>query len=261
MKVINNMRMMRVNEPTEGSLVPDDEKGSVNNPYTIAEYETMQEEGLWNGGYVELFGFVASAETSDSFSVEDSCSFLYAYYAGNPVIQSLIAQLSTKMQNFITNNYLIIALDNGLSTKGRSQGNFIYLNKSKCVDELDLLITLKRELLHAYQEKIELGDNHSCREFQEHVIGDLWTAQASSSSGNGFSAVLPDHGNSAKIVNDYAEFIRTCVSNGDFSNYFTQNVSNFYSAFYKGYKDAYSFNNKDTTFNYKWSEVLDFCGF
>lgn len=34
------------------------EKGSLNNPYTIVQYEQMVEDSTWQGGYVEELGFM-----------------------------------------------------------------------------------------------------------------------------------------------------------------------------------------------------------
>ena len=50
-------------------------KGSVNNPYSNAEYESMIEAGTWNGGYVDGMGYVLSDVTVLGSSNYDSDSW------------------------------------------------------------------------------------------------------------------------------------------------------------------------------------------
>ena len=43
----------------DGDSSKKEQKGSINNPYTIDEYEQLHDQNLWEGGYVETLGQVA----------------------------------------------------------------------------------------------------------------------------------------------------------------------------------------------------------
>ena len=69
-KKLQTLKVESVNEGVNVAQVTDAEKGSVQNPYTIAELETMLEAGTWQGGYVESVGYnkkmsIRSMATSD----------------------------------------------------------------------------------------------------------------------------------------------------------------------------------------------------
>lgn len=59
-------------------------KGSASNPYTYQEFEAMADNGTWEGGYVEGYGYVdkgvtisgSSEDSEDSYSWEDTWSSL-----------------------------------------------------------------------------------------------------------------------------------------------------------------------------------------
>ena len=56
-KKLQTLKVESVNEGVNAAQVANTEKGSVQNPYTIAELETMLEAGTWQGGYVESVGY------------------------------------------------------------------------------------------------------------------------------------------------------------------------------------------------------------
>ena len=43
----------------EGDSAKKEQRGSINNPYTIDEYEQLHDQNLWEGGYVETLGQIA----------------------------------------------------------------------------------------------------------------------------------------------------------------------------------------------------------
>ena len=63
-KKLQTLKVESVNEGVNAAQVANTEKGSVQNPYTIAELETMLEAGTWQGGYVESVGSVAGDDMS-----------------------------------------------------------------------------------------------------------------------------------------------------------------------------------------------------
>ena len=73
------MTQIKVYSAAQQSSGSDAAKGTVNNPYTEAEYEAMLENDTWPGGYVEGLGYcgkavivTASYPDSDSMGSDDS---------------------------------------------------------------------------------------------------------------------------------------------------------------------------------------------
>ena len=50
----------------EGDSAKKEQRGSVNNPYTIDEYEQLHDQNLWEGGYVENVGFLKTENETDN---------------------------------------------------------------------------------------------------------------------------------------------------------------------------------------------------
>ena len=50
----------------DGDSSKKEQKGSINNPYTIDEYEQLHDQNLWESGYVEGVGLVADTNTDSS---------------------------------------------------------------------------------------------------------------------------------------------------------------------------------------------------
>lgn len=51
-------------------------KGSINNPYTEAEFNAMCDAGTWSGGYVEGYGYMGVGAIITPFSSDDEYSFI-----------------------------------------------------------------------------------------------------------------------------------------------------------------------------------------
>ena len=58
----------------------DPTKGTQTNPYTQVEMATLQEEGTWNGGYVEGMGYMAPMMMNDLESSESTAPLLGIKY-------------------------------------------------------------------------------------------------------------------------------------------------------------------------------------
>lgn len=114
MKEMHDLRMMKEDEPTTGNLILGNEKGMVNNPYTIAEYEAILEEGTWGGGYVETLGNTPASE--NVFSNED---FGYGLldYNGNPYpygtlcVANAIKRVYMNTETYITLKTILREID------------------------------------------------------------------------------------------------------------------------------------------------------
>lgn len=61
----------------------DPTKGTQTNPFTQVEMATLQEEGIWNGGYVERMGYVPSNANYGGMS--DSGYYIYIYSTFVPI--------------------------------------------------------------------------------------------------------------------------------------------------------------------------------
>ena len=86
-KKLQPLKVESVNAGVNAAQVANTEKGSVQNPYTIAELETMLEAGTWQGGYVESVGAMNKAENTQlRMSIED----LYNSYENQGYVERFI---------------------------------------------------------------------------------------------------------------------------------------------------------------------------
>jgi hypothetical protein len=77
--------LKKVQLSTEQSISKsaDPTKGTQTNPFTQVEMATLQEEGIWNGGYVERMGYVPSNANYGGMS--DSGYYIYIYSTFVPI--------------------------------------------------------------------------------------------------------------------------------------------------------------------------------
>lgn len=93
-KKLQTLKVESVNEGVNAAQVANTEKGSVQNPYTIAELETMLEAGTWQGGYVESVGYNEEDYTSN-YNMES-----YGYGGGYGIFDSSKPSDYTSNPNF-----------------------------------------------------------------------------------------------------------------------------------------------------------------
>lgn len=110
MKIIAELKVMNNKELSGRGFEQDEEKGTVNNPYTVAEYETMLGEGTWAGGFVENLGF-AEGENND-----DSSYMIYVYFYDGDDLQILPIDIRKLGISYDKDGNLIV--ENGGCTLG-----------------------------------------------------------------------------------------------------------------------------------------------
>ena len=116
-KKLQTLKVESVNEGVNVAQVTDAEKGSVQNPYTVAELETMLEAGTWQGGYVESVGSVAGEDMS---MYDEVLNILYEYARNNPSTGPCV-RVSTSRTGYGTSSTLSVYL----ATAYDGQGNII----------------------------------------------------------------------------------------------------------------------------------------
>lgn len=116
-KKLQTLKVESVNEGVNAAQVANTEKGSVQNPYTIAELETMLEAGTWQGGYVESVGSVAGDDMS---MYNEELNTLYEYARNNPSIGPCV-RVTTSRTGYGTSSTLSVFL----ATAYDEQGNII----------------------------------------------------------------------------------------------------------------------------------------
>ena len=76
----------------------DPSKGTVSNPFTQEEYQTLHQTGTWSGGYVEAMGYVAPPMMDGMGDSWDSGSG-----SGEITLQGKYSQLSSYTQGLLSN--------------------------------------------------------------------------------------------------------------------------------------------------------------
>ena len=87
-KKLQTLKVESVNEGVNAAQVANTEKGSVQNPYTIAELETMLEAGTWQGGYVESVGYNEEENNGLEYGLDGYDGYGYRAEDGCPLLRS-----------------------------------------------------------------------------------------------------------------------------------------------------------------------------
>lgn len=77
------LKKVQLSTEQSTSKSADPTKGTQTNPFTQVEMATLQEEGTWNGGYVERMGYVPSNVNVGGMS--DSSYYRYIYLTFVPI--------------------------------------------------------------------------------------------------------------------------------------------------------------------------------
>ena len=233
--------------------VASDKKGTVKNPYTVEEHEQMLAAGQWTGGYVENIAY-AEGEMNNGNNPEGS----FYYEFDDPFEIELINSLTAKQREFFFSYGIGIEHfyePKGSTSQYKANENKIYINDAKHDYILQDGTIFKRELLHAKQEALGMDNNHSCREFQEHVVGDILYTQRDGIMP--LSVTInrddPNYQNYTSLIENSANGINNVIV-------FANMISSYYNAFCDKYSDTpkYQTSKRNYYYDYNWITILDF---
>jgi len=201
---------------------------------------------------VEELGLV-EGEMSNGQQSPDS------YHGSDDSFESdLINSLSVKQRDFFFSHGIGITHfnnPNGYIAQYDAATNNIRINDAKQEYILQDGTIFKRELLHAKQNALGMNDNHSCREFQEHVIGDILYTQRDGIMPTSCTINTddPNYGSYKEFVENSANGVSNVIS-------FSNTISSYYDAFCDNYHNSteYQTNNRNYYYDYNWINILDF---
>ncbi len=228
----------------------DPSKGTVTNPFTLEEYDSLCNTGEWPGGYVEAMGYVAPP-MMDGMDDGSGSSGSSPY---DIIPLEILQALPSALSSLITSGEVGVVLDPALDVQGR------YYTTTKTIrlrpNGINLE-TIRHELFHAWQDKQGYvdGQSHTNNEYETYVINDViyYRTHMIGEYGSLAGGTVTD-----EDYSNYYNFIATCVGTGAFdADYFFAHVSEFYESFKAAHSNSPAGNGTSNSgYQWHWQEIL-----
>lgn len=230
----------------------DPSKGTVVNPFTQEEYNSLCNTGTWPGGYVEAMGYIAPPMMDGMDSWGGSGSDGSSPYDIIPL--EILQALPSALSNLITSGEVGVILDPALDVPGRY---YIATKTIRLRPNGINLETIRHELFHAWQHKQGYmdGQSHTNNEYETYVINDViyYMTNMVGEYGSLAGGTVTD-----EDYSNYYNFIATSVGTGTFNaNYFLAHVSEFYESFKAAHSNSPAGNGTSNSgYQWHWQEIL-----